>query len=198
MKFRLAMSGVVRSGGRSRGLELWLSKRQVGGPVRRAAQLEMTRQRSRIQICLAGCSLYTALRLANLVSVRQSRGNISRLGYDAFVRVLFLLPQVPVLGICQGLVGETKLMPKLDAAVQRVEAPGLFRGLGMISDEQFQARVRGSRDGLQWGDWQEVELGHEGGSLVWFGEAVRFVEVPAQQPLRLLFIEPGTQKPVWI
>ena len=85
-------------------------------------------------------------------------------------------------------------MPKLDAAVQRVEAPGLFRGLGMISEEQFQARVRGSRDGLQWGDWQEVELGHEGGSLVWFGEAVRFVEVTAQQPLRLLFIEPGTQK----
>lgn len=120
--------------------------------------------------------------------------NTPPLGYDALVGVIFLFLLIPVLGLCQGMLGEAKLVPKLDVAVQQVEANGLFRGLGMISEEQFQTRVRGSRDRLQWGDWQEVELGHEGGTLVWFGEGVRFVEVIAGHSLRLIFIEPGTQK----
>lgn len=120
--------------------------------------------------------------------------NTMLFGYDSLVGVIFLFLLVPVLGLCQGMLGEAKLVPKLDFAVQQVEANGLFRGLGMISEEHFQAQVRGSRDRLQWGDWQDVDLGHEGGSLVWFGEGVRFVEVIAEHPLRLIFIEPGTQK----
>lgn len=110
------------------------------------------------------------------------------------MRAFILLLVVPVLGICQGLLGEARIVPEFAVPVKRVQASGLFRGLGMISEENFQARVRGSRDGVNWLEWQDVALGHEGGSLVWFEEAVRFVEVTAAGPVRLLFIEPGQQK----
>ena len=99
-----------------------------------------------------------------------------------------------MLGLCQGILGQAEFVPKLDVAVQQLEANGLFRGLGMISDEHFLARVRASRDRLKWSEWQEVKLGHEGGSLVWFGEGARFVEVIAEHALRFIFIEPSTQK----
>ena len=66
--------------------------------------------------------------------------------------------------------------------------------MGIVSEERFEARVRGSRDGVIWGEWRAVELGHEGGSLVWFDEGVRFVETMGDGPMRLLFIEPGRGK----
>ncbi len=93
-------------------------------------------------------------------------------------------------GWAQGLIGQADL----GAGNGRAEAGGVFRGLGIVSEERFEARVRGSRDGVVWGEWRAVELGHEGGSLVWFDEGVRFVETMGDGPMRLLFIEPGRGK----
>ncbi len=94
----------------------------------------------------------------------------------------------------QGLVGEQRLDVDLDQPVRRLSAGASFRGLGLVSEEHFHARVRGSSDGVRWTTWHEAELGHEGGSLVWFDEPVSVIEVKAARPLRLLFIEPGEAK----
>ncbi|MCX6611973.1 MAG: N-acetylmuramoyl-L-alanine amidase, partial [Acidobacteria bacterium] len=94
----------------------------------------------------------------------------------------------------QGLVGERRLEVDFDQPVRSLRAGASFRALGMVSQEHFHARVRGSQDGLSWTEWRDVELGHEGGSLVWFDSSVSVVEVIAARPLRLLFIEPGVMK----
>ncbi len=94
----------------------------------------------------------------------------------------------------QELVGERRLELDFDQPVRRMSAGASFRGLGLISEEHFHARVRGSQDGVSWTEWRDVELGHEGGSLVWFDSPVSVVEVIAARPLRLLFIEPGGMK----
>ncbi len=90
----------------------------------------------------------------------------------------------------QGLIGQVEL----SAGSRRVEAAATFRGLGIVSATRFEAKVRGSRDGVAWGEWRAVELGHDGGSLVWFDEGVRFVEAEGAGAMRLLFIEPGRAK----
>ena len=94
----------------------------------------------------------------------------------------------------QGLVAERRLELDFDQPVRRMSVGASFRGLGLISEEHFHARVRGSQDGVSWTEWRDVELGHEGGSLVWFDSPVSVVEVIAARPLRLLFIEPGGMK----
>lgn len=94
----------------------------------------------------------------------------------------------------QNLIGEQKLELDWDAPVRRVEATSAFRALGLVTDEHGHGRVRASVDGQIWTAWQDVELGHEGGSLVWFDEPVRWVELVGVRSVKLLFIEPGKQK----
>ena len=108
------------------------------------------------------------------------------------MRVMILVLLASSAGWAQGLIGEMVLGP--EAMSRRVEARGLFRGLGLVSGDAATARLRGSQDGVVWGEWREVDLGHEGGSLVWFDEGIRFVELLAARPVRMLFIEPGYGK----
>ncbi len=114
--------------------------------------------------------------------------------YDARVRLVVCLIAFCGLAIGQGLVGTRQLGVDFDQPVRRVSAGASFRALGLISEEHFHARVRGSLDGVSWTEWRDAELGHEGGSLVWFDSAVSVVEVMAARPLRLLLIEPGGMK----
>jgi uncharacterized protein (TIGR03437 family) len=95
----------------------------------------------------------------------------------------------------QGLVGEAQLNVDPDQPIQRHSSPTTFRGLGLIGDAHFHVRVRSSLDGTAWSEWRDAELGHEGGTLVWFDDPVREVEVISARPIRMLFIEPGTAKP---
>ncbi len=114
--------------------------------------------------------------------------------YDARVK-LFLGLLLSLGCLCgQGLVGRKVLPVDFDQLVQRAEAASPFRALGVISSEHGHGQVRGSLDGVRWGEWREVELGHEGGSLVWFEEPVRLVEWKAAVAATVVFIEPGTQK----
>ena len=108
------------------------------------------------------------------------------------MRLMLLALLAGSAGWAQGLIGEMVLGP--EAISRRVEAGGLFRGLGLVSEDTVAARLRGSRDGVVWGEWRDVELGHEGGTLVWFDEGIRFVEVLAVAQVRMLFIEPGYAK----
>lgn len=90
---------------------------------------------------------------------------------------------------------EAAFRPAADAPLQRIDAGGRFRALGVIGTTHFHARVRGSLDGRTWSDWRVVEVGHEGGSLLWFDDGARWVEILAPSELRLLFIEPrGTKQ----
>jgi len=115
-------------------------------------------------------------------------------GYDARVRLVICLIAYCAVALGQGLVGERRLEPDFDQPVRRVSAGVSFRALGLVSEEHFHARVRGSQDGVSWTEWRDAAPGHEGGSLVWFDSPVSFVEVMAARPLRLLFIEPGGVK----
>lgn len=109
-------------------------------------------------------------------------------GYDARVRLVICLIAYCAVALGQGLVGERRLEPDFDQPVRRVSAGVSFRALGLVSEEHFHARVRGSQDGVSWTEWRDAAPGHEGGSLVWFDSPVSFVEVMAARPLRLLFI----------
>ena len=111
------------------------------------------------------------------------------------MKLLFALALGCVACAAQGLLGQVDFAPGVETVAQRVEAPGLFRGLGLLSEKHFKARVRGSQDGVTWGEWREVEVGHEGGTLVWFDDAIRMVEAIGAGPMRLFFIEPGRIEP---
>jgi len=78
-----------------------------------------------------------------------------------------------------------------DQPVRLISSQKPFRAVGLISDSHLHVRVRVSTDGLTWTDWRAVETGHEGGSLVWFDEEAKRVEVMAAGDLRVLLIEPG-------
>jgi uncharacterized protein (TIGR03437 family) len=115
------------------------------------------------------------------------------------MRLLLLLLSLLCLLSPAGMAADTLLrrvefQPSADAPVQRLDAGGRFRALGLISSQHFHVRVRASLDGLRWTEWREVELGHEGGSLLWFDEGARWVEVLAPVSLQVLFIEPGESK----
>jgi uncharacterized protein (TIGR03437 family) len=115
------------------------------------------------------------------------------------MRVLLLLFSVfclfaPAQTASPAVLRQTTFQPSAEAPVQRLDAGGRFRALGLIGSNHFHARVRSSLDGVGWGAWREVEVGHEGGSLLWFDEGARWVEILAPDELRVLFIEPGETK----
>ena len=72
MNLRLMVSGLKRSGGTSKGLALWLSRRQVCGALRRAAQPVKMRQAKRTQVDLAADNLSTVPKLASAWPLRQA------------------------------------------------------------------------------------------------------------------------------
>lgn len=111
------------------------------------------------------------------------------------MRVLLILLLSWSAAASDTLIGEAIVRPSADHPIQSLDAGRSFRALGLLAKEHFHARVRGSVDGQNWGDWRDVELGLEGGSLVWFDQGARWVEVLAPLEVRLLFIEPGETKP---
>lgn len=111
------------------------------------------------------------------------------------MRVLLILLLSWSAAAADTLLSEALVRPSAEQPIQRLDAGGRFRALGLLSKDHFHARVRGSVDGQTWDAWREVELGHEGGSLLWFEEGARWVEILAPMELRLLFIDPGETKP---
>ena len=97
MKLRLMIPGLGRSGGTSSGLALWLSRRQVCGALRRAAQPVKLRQARRIQVGLAADNLSTVPKLASAWPLRQAKRSALEFGYDAFVRAFILFLVVPAM-----------------------------------------------------------------------------------------------------
>ncbi len=103
--------------------------------------------------------------------------------------ILLLLLAASLWG--QRVVTEAKLAVDYDQPVRRLEAREPVRAVGLIGEGHFHALVRGRQTGGDWTQWQKAELGHEGGTLVWFDAGVNEVEVQTPGALRVLLIEPG-------
>ncbi|MFN8814323.1 MAG: N-acetylmuramoyl-L-alanine amidase [Acidobacteriota bacterium] len=91
----------------------------------------------------------------------------------------------------QRVVKEARFAVDYDQPVRRLAAARPVNAIGLIAAEHSHASLRGSRDGATWGPWQQVVLGHEGGTVVWFEQGVQEVEFQAGSTLRVLFIDPG-------
>lgn len=66
-------------------------------------------------------------------------------------------------------------------------APIPFRAVGSPPG----IRLRASADGIEWTAWQSAEPGDGGRALVFFGDLHRYLETDSEQPVELLFIDPG-------
>jgi uncharacterized protein (TIGR03437 family) len=106
----------------------------------------------------------------------------------------FLLFLFPFLLGARELVLEHHYAPDADQPIARRESPQPFHAVGLIADEHFHVRLRASSDGVAWTPWQQLELGHEGGSLAWFDISARHIEWIAPRPLRMLLINPDLSR----
>lgn len=78
------------------------------------------------------------------------------------------------------------------AEVRHLDAPQLARALGVAAGGFARhLSVRTSGDGQTWSPWRNYESDPEEGTLIWFDEPVRAVEVTGAGGARLLMIDPG-------
>jgi uncharacterized protein (TIGR03437 family) len=98
-----------------------------------------------------------------------------------------LIPLFALTCLCQQITRIVDIAIDVDVPIRRVDLGSATQAVGLLSMEHAHVRVRDARGG----EWRAVELGHEGGALVWFEDGVREIELIAASSVRILAIDPG-------